>query len=309
MHLLKASDDETFFHYRFDQVSQHSALIFRLTGTNGATKCELNDVGRIRYTVRGRTLVDASFEYFAALTKTFGGDAITSTTASGALDFAIIIPRFWGDDNIELIDPSDNAVFEISFGPNVATRVASGFLAELYALPEIGLNTYQLMIMESSDSIGGAGVFQMSSPPGTMENIVACYMSEIVSSVLTLSSGTITRIDGNIGGAAKINATIGALRALTNMKNEVGGTFDLSAELYSADIGDLAGKLNDSLNLNVHVSGASEPRMLLVGLAFNPDKLAQSAALLTNDFNQSLNRKQSAGHRRSVQVLRAVSGR
>jgi len=309
MHLLKASDDETFFHYRFDRVSQHSALVFRLTGTNGATATTLNDVGRIRYTVRGRTLVDSSFEYLSGLTKVFGGDPITTSTISGPLDLAVLIPRFWGDDNIELIDPSDNATFEISFGGNVATRVASGFLAELYAIPEIGLNSYQLMLMESSDSIGGAGVFQMASPPGTMENIVACYMSELVSNVLTLSSGLITRVDGNIGSAAKINASIGALKAITNMKNELGGSFDLLAEIYSADIGDLAGRLNDSLNLNVHVSAASEPRMLLVGLAFNPDKLAQSAALLTNDFNQSLNRKQAAGHRRSVQVLRTVSGR
>lgn len=322
MYLLHASDSESFFHYRFDRTMQVSAFFFRLTGTNDtADDVDLGDVGRIRYAKRGKTLIDASFEALSAFASIVAGTSEYESATTGAFNMSILIPRFWLDDNVELITPEDNATFEISFGSQYQSDVASGHLAELYALEESGIQSYELKILESNDSLSSSGTYSLNSPPGTMENIVWLGVSDTnpggTPGVMTLASSNVDRINGHVGDARFEMSTAAGL-ALTRTKNELpsdvgdqgltsAADWEFMVEVFAAEIGDLTSRLADTGVLQVTTSGAADPVALWVGMEFNPNKLADTAMRAEARFKAALDRKAVAGKTRSVQTLKQVA--
>ena len=115
--LVKIHEDSNLTQLLVNIKSNYSfkAITIRITGTNGVTPVTLDDIGRVVYMKKGITLIDCAFEYFSAIDDLIGGTPDITSTASGALDFYIVIPRRYGDKNVEHVSASDNAQISINF--------------------------------------------------------------------------------------------------------------------------------------------------------------------------------------------------
>ena len=311
--MLQLLDSDTstgsFFHAIKRQVSL-SAFFVYITGTNPVTPLTLADLGRIRYGVRGRTRVDADIEKLVRLSPFWGGEAHFVSTASGELSCGFFIPRFWMSDNVELVQSEDNAQVEVIFGAAVANQ--TGFRVELYAVPDEGIQSYELLINQTEDSFTGAGEFTMSSPQSTVENIVAAYLSDDQSGATTLAATTISRVRGRVGSRA-FDTSIAALLSANNRKRVLsltaGADYVGAAELFATEISDLTGKLGDDVALQLTLTGTAKPQLVTMGLAFNPNKLSDTTARQRATMESIVARKAGAGKTRTLSTISALAGR
>lgn len=308
MLLLHSDDSETFFFHKIDQPLSFNALVFRITGTNPATALTRAAVGRIRYSIRQKVMVDASFEFLSHMGSVLFGHSEFLSTVSGAMNMTVIIPRFYLDDNIEYVTKEDNATFEITFGSLVVNQTS--FLAELYARTDEGLQNYNLRIIQAENSLAGAGTFAQTI--SSVENICSVFLGDTQSTALDMADANtaIDRIQGNVGGK-KFNMSRGAAVAATNMVNDcrVSSTvlFENIVEIFSADVGDLSSRLDDSVDVTLTLAGAALPQFLVVGMDFNPNKQQETAFMLANKLGFVQNQKAQAGKHRTVTSLARLS--
>lgn len=282
------------------------AIVIRITGTNGVTPATLDDVGRIVYQKKGFTIIDMAFEYFSAINDLISGIPDVTSPASGALDFFISIPRRWGDSNVEHISSNDNASLSINFGTNLETRIGSGGKVEVYLDVEDGIQKYDLMFKQYGFSQGGAGTPHIAIE---QDNIVSIFMTEYLSSELTLASGLVTAIQGNLGHK-NINASIGAIIDDTSYKYRIEQTPDdiKAVNLFNAE-GDITSGLIDGVAFNTTVSGATIIELAMVSMFFDPDKLTKSVLAQQTRVNTIVNSKIARGKTNDVATLRKISAR
>lgn len=281
-------------------------IVIRITGTNGATPATLDDVGRIVYQKKGATIIDMAFGYFTAIGDLIAGVPDTTSTASSTLDLYGYIPRRWGDSNVEHVSSNDNASIAITFGANLATRVASGDKVEVYLDLEDGIQKYDLMFKQYGFSQGGAGTPHISIE---QDNIVSVFMTEYLSSILTLASGLVTAVNGNLGHK-NINASIGALIDDTCFKHHIEQTADdiLAVNLFNAE-GDITSGLIDGLTLNITTSAATIIELGIVSMSFDPSKLDKSVMAQQTRVNTIVNSKVARGKTADVATLKKISAR
>lgn len=306
MLLLHSDDNESRFFYRFNRTSSHHSLFFRISGTMSVSPFTAREIGRLRYRVRNKILIDADVDFLAAYAKIVGGAQEATLGASAAFSYSVIIPRYHGFANVELIEPGDNGLFSVDFDSNVGTQ-ATNFLAELYAIPEEGLNPYQLRMIQSENTVG-TGRFPLDSPTGAVENIAAMYLSDIVSGALTVTGSNIDRYEGQIGNQDLDASVAAALEATRAKSPSAGASYADCVEVHSADIADLAGRLYDSADLKVDTSGAATPQLLTLGYDFNPDKQLDAAQIRNAVYLSQLRRKAGQGMIRNLAGLRQLTG-
>lgn len=306
MLLLHSDDNESRFFYRFNRTSSHHSLLFRISGIMSATPFTAREVGRLRYRVRNKVLVDADCDFLQAYAKIVGGSAEATLGASAAFSYSFVLPRYHTFANVELIEPGDNALFSVDFDSNVGTQ-ATNFLAELYAIPDEGLNPYQLRMIQSENTVG-TGRFPLDSPTGAVENIAAMYLSDIVGGALTVTGSNIDRFEGQIGNQDLDASVVASLEATRAKSPGAGSAFADCVEVHSADMADLAGRLYDSADLKVDTSGAATPQLLTLGYDFNPDKQLDAAQLRNAVWQGQLRRKAGQGMVRNLAGLRQLTG-
>lgn len=315
---LFSSSQEAQFLHRIEVPVSFSALIFRVTGTNGATPATARDVGRLRFTVRNKPFVDADFDFLQQIEDHWFGSREFSSTASGAFNASVLIPRsFIGDRNVEYINKADEAVFETTFTQNLFDRIASGFLAELYAVVDEGPQSYNLTFFQQSyPTLSASQIY--TDDISTVENVCAAYVSDIVSSVLTLIGGNLQT--GNVfarKGDLEVNASVFALQAYTGAKYALEGVSNPAAtsgtgepivELFGHDKSDLSARLVDSYKLQFTngSGGTSTPQILTVGMYPNPDRLGESAAETKDRYANVKKAKAAAGKTRQLTVLETM---
>lgn len=249
-----------------------SAIVIKISGTNGATKTELADVGRITYEKNGVTIVDAGFDMLHALNHVLGGNPKDTTSNSGALNFYASIPRGFNDRNIEHVTPNDNAMLRCQFNSNMATRIASGGVVEVYLQLENGTQSYELKINQFQEDIGGASVQPVSYESN--KNILLVGCSAIVSDVLTLTGSNLDRIGYEIGGNSG-NPTIGAITDNTNYEFDLEDDYNNICIPYVA-LGDPTSRLHDNINFNFDTSGASSVQTVIMSASFDVDRFNKS---------------------------------
>lgn len=281
----------------------------RISGTAGATAPVVGDVGRLQYIKNGVTLVDCGFDSLLAFNDIMGGTPNRESTNSGVVDLYAYIPRRYLDNNVEHIVPSDNAQIQCTFGANLATRIASGGLVEVYLDLEKGVQLYDLMIRQYSTTISGASTTPI---PIDQPNLAFIGLSATVSSVFTLTGSNITQVSYEIGGLSG-DASLGALQDNTsfqfNIENLAGTAslvpYELMAALYTA-AGDVTSKLFDNLRVGITTSGASVAELFAVGALFNEARLEQTMQKQRARLLDIANRKQASGDEASVATVQKV---
>lgn len=315
MKLIHSSDDRTLFLHKIAQPVQFSAFCLRISGDQAAAQSLTKDeIGRVRYYKRGKTIFDVDFRYLAWLTDALGGTYTEINAGAGGLfSMFIVIPRFLVNRQVEKVDPEDNAVFQIQFGAAVLTQ-ADSLLTELYIMPEEGVQEYDLTLQQYTFQYGAAGTFPIDVT--TVENIVAAYLSD--SSVVAAydmagASSLINRVVGSVG-PYPIDASKDALIDKTMMKYELqawitAGTQRHFVELFFADTGADIARLSDSININLQTTGATTPELLLIGAPLNPDKIAQTTTALQQRYRQVSEAKRLSGKYRQVSGLGMIEGK
>jgi len=311
---LFSSSQEAQFLHRIEIPISYSALYFRVTGTNGATPAAARDVGRLRFSIRQQPVVDADFDYLQAVANHWNGSSEFTSTGSGAFNASVLIPRsFIGDKNVERVTKADAAIFETSFTSTLFTNIASGFLAELYAVTEEGPQSYNLLLLQQTlPTIAASSLY--TDDISTTENLCAAYISDVVASVLTLASSNINSLRARKGDVT-IDVFRTALMAYTAQKYNIEGaanpsTTQVLAEIFGLDGSDLSARLLDQFNLTVEngSGGTSLPQILTVGFKPNPDRLGESSAEIRNRLAQVRQEKTAAGKTRALQVVSALTG-
>lgn len=306
MRLLHSTTDKSHFVHRIQQDLMYSAFLFRVSGTSGGTAVFLRDVGRMSYTMRGRSLVDMDFDMMHAVNNVFYGvpENTNMGSASSAYAASVLIPRSYFDDNVESVRKDDQAVFECPFTANLETNTASGFLAELYAIEEPGIQAYNMTLKQTEFTVGGATT--AAEEVANTENIVSLFISDIVSSVLTLASSPINRIRYSSGVERSGEFAMAAGLAKTNMKNAIETAQSLVCEVFSSERADISVQLEDSASLSLTCSNAAQPQILAIGMQFNPNKLSETATAARNRLDMALRRKAHDGKKRTVNTITAM---
>lgn len=313
LRLLFSSSQEAQFLHRIEIPISYSALYFRVTGTNGATPAALRDVGRLRFSIRQQPVIDADADYLASLSNHWFGSNEFSSTGSGAFNFSVMLPRsFLGDKNVERVTKQDAAIFETTFTPTFFTNIASGFLAELYAVTAEGPQTYNLLLFQQAYPTIAAGQVY-TDDLSTVENVVAAYISDVVGGVLTLVGSNLDRLRARKGDVdTDVSRT--AAMAYTATKYAIEGaanpsTSQLLAELFGLDGSDLSTRLMDTYKLTVQTGtgGSAVPQILTVGFKPNPDRMSESRAEIIDRLQRVERDKQAAGKTRALQVLKALT--
>lgn len=307
MRLLMAETDTANFIHRFNTSISYSALMFRITGTNDATGFTLAQIGRLVLRIRNTTYVDIDFACMAALDNIAGGiaEATNLGVNAGVYAASVLIPRGYFDDNVEFVTPADTAEFAIQFNTNVSGHTASGFLAELYAVEEHGLQSYNLMIKQQELNVAGAG--NIPDQVITVENITAMYITDIVASVFTLASSTISRMRFTVGNLFGGEFSTGAILAKTNLINRIETAQSLMAEVFAAKVGDISSKLEDTAQVVFTTTGASRPQTITMGVSFNPNKLSETAGVTSARLQSKLSSKENSGKRRTAETVRSIT--
>lgn len=285
-------------------------IAIRITGTAGATAPTVGDVGRIQYIKRGVTIVDAGFDALLAFGDLVGGTPNRESTNSGVVDLYAYIPRRYLDDNVEHVVPSDNAQIKAVFNANLNTRIASGGKVEVYLDLEKGVQKYDLLIRQYSDSVAGASVrpFAVDQP-----NIIFAGISATVSAVFTLTGSNVTQVSYEIGGLVG-DASLGALQDNTtfqfNIENLVGTAslvpYDLMACVYVAN-GDVTARLYDNLAMRVTTSGAASLEFFVVSAMFDEKRHEDSVNKQRSRMLDITQRKAQRGDVSTVTTLKQIA--
>lgn len=299
MKLLKADTDTAQFVCNIQSAMSLIGFFFRLTGTNPVTPLTLDDVGRLRYRIRNTAFCDASFAYLHHYGDAQHGVLPNVSTASGAMEFGVWIPRSFGDDNVEFVEANDNAVFNIVFGANVAAQTS--FMAELHAVEGEGVNSYNLRIMQYGYSHGGAGVFPC---PISEDNILQAWISDIVGGETTLTGSGIDRVSWQLGNRSG-EASIGAQSAYTNFKGRIETAQALIAKIAEGE-GDITARLNDQIHLSVNTSASALTQVLLLSAMFNPEKMNITKRLYVHRIGKALELARTQGKVRKEEVLKVL---
>jgi len=309
---LFSSSQEAQFLHRIEIPVSYSALLFRVTGTNGATAATARDLGRLKFSIRQQPVIDADADFLQALQNHWFGSIEFSSTASGAFNASVFMPRsFLGDKNVERVTKADAAIFETTFTQNLFDRIASGFLAELYAVVEEGPQSYNLLMFQQAyPTIAASQVY--TDDLSTVENVCASYISDVVSSVLTLVGGNIAQVRARKGDVT-IDASTGALQAYTACKYAIEAAANPSAsetiaEIFGLDKSSLSARLEDTYNLQVTVGsgGTCVPQILTVGFKPNPDRIGESAAEEADRFARARKSAAAAGKTRKLTMMEAA---
>lgn len=316
MRLLFSSSQEAQFLHRIEIPISFSALFFRVTGTNGVTPATLRDVGRLRYTVRQTPYVDGDADYLAALSNHWYGSSEFSSTASAAFNFSVMIPRsFIGDNNVERVTKADAAIFETTFTSTLFTNIASGFLAELYAVADEGQQSYNLLLFQQAYPTIAAGQVY-TDDISTTENVCAAYVSDIISGVLTLFNVTASNIDRIRCRKGDIDTDVSraAAMAYTATKYNIEGatnpsTTQVIAEIFGLDRSDFSTRLEDSYKLTIQTGagGTSVPQVMTVGFRGNPDRLGESTDEIRDRIQRAQRSAAAAGKTRKAQIIQALA--
>jgi len=303
INLIKSDTDTGHFIANIKGPLHVKGFYFTVEGVNDVTGISPHDIGRVYLLGRGGVpLVPVDFDMLQAYNNVNGGNpTVLNPLAVGAMKFDCYIPRNYKDDNIELIEPDDNMLFRIDFGPNVAAHIASDWVVKLYADIDRGITKYQLTMSQQELSLGGAGTF---SEIFSHENIVQAYISDIVADCITLAASPIDHLTVKLGdrsAASEIEDLIGC----TNLKSQLEVNTQLIA-LMAACEGDLTSRLEDVLSLNLNVGGACTPQILLTGAQFNPDKSIITDTDAGQRLIQKIDYKEQTGRTRTAGVLKRI---
>jgi len=285
-------------------------IAIRISGTAGATPPVVGDVGRIQFIKRGVVVVDAGFDMMLAFDDLLGGTPNRESTGSGVVDLFCYIPRRYLDDNVEHVVPADNAQIKATFNANLATRIASAGKVEVYLDIEKGVQKYDMIIRQYSDSVAGASVrpFAIDQP-----NIMFAGLSATVSAVLTLTGSNISQVQYELGGLSG-DATIGAIQDNTsfqfNIENLAGTAalmpYELLGAIYVAN-GDITSRLYDNLRLLVTTTGAASPEVLVASASFDEERFIQSTNKQKARVLDIQQRKAAKGDTDTIKTLSAVA--
>lgn len=304
MKLLHSDDELTFFHHKIDSPISYSAFFLYVTGTNQAgDHVTADQLGRVTFNARNEQLIDVDFDVLQALTDAIGGHAIATSANGAPFEFGAIIPRSFIDDNVEFMDKVDNAIFRMNM--TVTSTQAVNMLVELYAVPDEGLNAYNLKIIQNSASYAGAGTFKEDQ--SDVENLAAVFLADKQGGTLQDITTNIDRIKYRIGdkdGDMSTGAALAATRAFGQIE---AAAFVELGKIYSAEVGDLNGRLDDAIEITLDTNGASTPQFLMLGMNFNPNKVVETAQRLENRFSGIVARKTAQGRARSVTTLRQLA--
>lgn len=279
-------------------------IALRISGTNGATPVALADIGRLQYFKGGEAIIDSDFDMLHSMGHILMGNPFDNSTGSGALDMFLYIPRRLFDNNVDHVLPSDNAQLKITFGANLATRVASGGIVEVYLDRELGIQRYDLVMRQYSETIGGASTFPWSL---AQPNIMFAALSARVSGVLTTVGSNITQLTVQVGDQNS-DLSLGALVAYTNAIRELETDYALATLPFVAQ-GDITASLHDSIRVSVTTSGASTPELLLVSALFDNNRLNMSASQQLSRLRGLIKNKIDKKQFNTVKTLQRLTGK
>lgn len=291
-------------HVVLHEENSFKGIAIRISGVNGATAVELEDVGRLQYFKGGEALIDADFDMLHSMGHILMGNPFDNSTASGALDYFLYIPRRLFDDNVDHVVPSDNAQIKCTFGANLATRIASGGVVEVYLDRELGIQKYDLVMRQYSETIGGTSTFPWSL---SQPNIMMAALSARVSGVLTTVGSNISQITVQVGDQHS-DLSLGALVAYTNAIRELEADYLIAALPFVAQ-GDITAGLQDSIRFTITTSGASTPEMLLVSALFDNARLNMSASQQVQRIRTIVKKKIDMGQLNTVSTLKRLTGK
>lgn len=302
--LIATTDSETYLLKVVEDSFPARGFYIRWTGTNSATAVAVADLGRLRAWWQQKPVWDIRLDFLSALGNVIGGNPRILSTASGAMDFDIYIPCGWGDDNILDVKAGDKFTIEWVPDPNYATRLASGNDVRIYADVEEGLQSYVLTLKQVSENLNAS----QDKPLGlTFENVVAIFGSDIVSSVLTLVSSPLNQIGLNLGrysGQARVLDLSGYTNNVRNLESNT----NLIAELYSAQVGDLANvsKLQDSFTLLFQngSGGAATPQVFVVGALHTADRLQETVDRNLQQIQERFDLKRGRNWLQSARLIK-----
>jgi hypothetical protein len=305
--MLKRIYEDSSLTQMFAQIKEtvsFKGIGIRISGTNGATAVQLADVGRIQYIKNGRTIIDAGFDALHALNHVLGGNPLDNTTGSGALDFYLYIPRRFNDNNVEMVVPSDDAQIKCTFNANLATRIASGGLIQVFLDLEEGSQKYDLAIRQYSESIAGA-----STNPVAYEqpNLLLVGLGATVSGVFTLVGSNLTQMTTQVGNQIS-DFDLATLQANTNAQLNLEADNLLLGVPYLA-AGDINSRLHDNARMSFTTSGASVPETILMSALFDNKRLTHSRQIQSASLRRVITSKNNKGDVETVATVQRIVGR
>jgi len=291
-------------HATFKQNLSFKEIIIHIVGTNDtAQTLALADIGRVRYEKNGEVMVDAGFDFLHGMSSINGGHAKAESATASDVDIWLSIPRYFNDKNVETVVPSDQAQLLITFNSAFATALASA-TTRVYVNQEEGVQNYDLQIKQFRHDISGAGDIPVKF---NEMNILQIALSDIVSSVLTLSSSNITRVTTQVDEQSGASIPVSSLQANTNYNHRLEAAYNNIAVIYEAE-GDVTSRLSDGVDFSFGTSGAATPEVLIISAFFDEDRKNKTRRSQSLRFESKLKIKSNNGQHKTVGAIRSLVG-
>lgn len=323
--MLKLLDTDTSKNsvlFKIDQPVSIKGLFLHFSGLNGVTGVDMEELGRLKYRIRGKSIIDCDTQYMLAYDKIFFGYFPQTTTDSGLIDIGVYIPRWYGrmpSHNVEHLDRLDNAELEIIFGAGLsATSNPTTWVTELYADLHDGVESYHLTFHQFGEADVSASTVEISQY--SEENILGVMVGEYTDDVVTKTGnwlGTTHANQGRLAYDIGHKHAEGTARAWVNGRS-VDGIGDEDEQesphccmVYNAEGDDVNNKLFDGINMHFTngSGGATDFETLICGAKINPFKMAETLARQRQIFTNHLERKNLQGHTQAVSVLNRMANK
>lgn len=321
--------------FKINEQVSFKGIDISIVGLNTATAALPENLGRIVYRKRGKTIVDCDMQALIVYAKKKLGYWIQQSVASQHLIMSIYLPCWFGQansapDNVQLVSKEDNAEIQLIYTPTIATSVASWTVSAALDLHD-GVENYDLCIQQFNEANIPVSSFKTLSYE--VENIVSIMLTDCgtaglfdaippanwIGTATAAAVPTAGRAALNIGGKyadassrqwmcwdERMNACK-VLQAAATASSQINPN---AIELYQASGNELVNQLNDKFTLSITttaLAGGMDPIVIVFSKKISDKvKIAQSEAAVVSKFNQQVQGKQAAGHIRTLNYLSKI---
>lgn len=299
---------------------KYTAFYVKFSGDAAAAQTfAVADLGRCELLQAGRPLVSVDADNMISIGQLLGGNLRTVAAAAGVSQQPLVIPRYWGDDNIHQVNVGDQLQVKFTFGANFTTKFTGADLAvmKVYGLVrETGQMAYNLLIQQI-DKVYGPGTFR---EPLQTENVLAIYI--VVPGTATDLDRVRVEKDGyEVCNVATSGPAVNAendLQEISDWERGQEAATDAVATTANSPVAEITvaypGQIGEFLSDNVSIEFTTSPaatytqEMVVFSADFTDVKLRQTKAEDAAIVQRKISRKVQFGRRRPVTVLEELTG-
>jgi hypothetical protein len=289
-------------------VEQFKAIVlkFKNSASDAADTATTGDFGRLTYTKRGVTIIDANINMLLEASRLLYGTNHFTAGEAAATELFLYIPRRFGDNNVETVSPADNATITFTPASTFAARFdTNGGTTEIYLDCEQGVQKYDLAMRQYTNDYAAAGTYNIAIE---LDNLMAIFQGSTASSELeVLSSSVVTRLTTEVAdqfrGESDLDASI--WNTMVQFRHESTTEPLVHVPFYAA--GDISSRLADSAQLVVALSGAEQIELLALGAFFDPERMSKTNDVQAQRLSNTLQRKVATGKTNTATAVKRLA--